>query len=228
MTGSPPQGKRSLSSHVVTSLNAALDQPGAEPDPPHANGSDGSETPRLRGRSRRKRSGAAVVIEWMIIISTALGVALLVRATVVQTFFIPTPSMVPTLKVDDRLLVDKLTLHARDVRRGDIVVFERPAAFTDTTIKDLIKRVVGLPGETIEGRDGAVWVNGKRLAEPYLVKGITTSDFAPVRVPVDNYFVMGDNRPESFDSRFWGTVEREKIIGRALIRVWPPTRFGPI
>ncbi len=182
----------------------------------------------MRGRARRKRSGAAVALEWIIIISMALGVALLVRATVVQTFFIPTPSMVPTLKVDDRLLVDKLTLHTRDVKRGDIVVFERPATFTDTTIKDLIKRVVGLPGETIEGRDGVVWVNGKRLREPYLVKGITTSDFAPVRVAVDNYFVMGDNRPESFDSRFWGTVEREKIIGRALIRVWPPTRFGPI
>ncbi len=212
----------------MTSPDAALVQPGAETDQSRTNGSDLGGRPRLRGRARRKRSGVAVVLEWVIIIAMALGVALLVRATVVQTFFIPTPSMVPTLKVDDRLLVDKLTLHTRDVRRGDIVVFERPAAFTDTTIKDLIKRVVGLPGETIEGREGAVWVNGKRLSEPYLVKGVTTSDFAPVRVAVDNYFVMGDNRPESFDSRFWGTVEREKIIGRALIRVWPPTRFGPI
>ena len=212
----------------MTTPDAALVQPGAEPDQSRTDGSDLGERPRLRGRARRKRSGVAVVLEWLIIIALALGVALLVRATVVQTFFIPTPSMVPTLKVDDRLLVDKLTLHTRDVRRGDIVVFERPAAFTDTTIKDLIKRVVGLPGETIEGREGAVWVNGKRLREPYLVKGVTTSDFAPVRVAVDNYFVMGDNRPESFDSRFWGTVEREKIIGRALIRVWPPTRFGPI
>ena len=212
----------------MTSRDAALVQPGAETDESRTNGSDGGDRPRLRGRARRKRSGVAVVLEWVIIISMALCVALLVRATVVQTFFIPTPSMVPTLKVDDRLLVDKLTLRTRDVRRGDIVVFERPAAFTDKTIKDLIKRVVGLPGETIEGREGAVWVNGKRLVEPYLVEGITTSDFAPVRVAVDNYFVMGDNRPESFDSRFWGTVEREKIIGRALIRVWPPTRFGPI
>ncbi len=212
----------------MTSRDAALVQPGAETDESRTNGSDVGDRPRLRGRARRKRSGVAVVLEWVIIISMALCVALLVRATVVQTFFIPTPSMVPTLKVDDRLLVDKLTLRTRDVRRGDIVVFERPAAFTDKTIKDLIKRVVGLPGETIEGREGAVWVNGKRLVEPYLVEGITTSDFAPVRVAVDNYFVMGDNRPESFDSRFWGTVEREKIIGRALIRVWPPTRFGPI
>lgn len=208
-----------------------LDQPGAETGTPSAEAGptgDIDAEPRLRGRARRKRSGAAVAIEWLVILALALTVALLVRATVVQTFFIPTPSMVPTLKVDDRLLVDKITLRTRDVRRGDIVVFERPETFTDTTIKDLIKRVVGLPGETLEGRDGAVWVNGKRLDEPYLVKGVTTSDFAPVKVAVDHYFVMGDNRPESFDSRFWGTVEREKIIGRALLRVWPPTRFGPI
>ncbi len=214
----------------MPSPDAAPDQPGAAtgyPSEARATGDSDAE-PRLRGRARRKRSGAAVAIEWLVILALALTVALLVRATVVQTFFIPTPSMVPTLKVDDRLLVDKITLRTRDVRRGDIVVFERPETFTDTTIKDLIKRVVGLPGETLEGRDGAVWVNGKRLDEPYLVKGVTTSDFAPVKVAVDHYFVMGDNRPESFDSRFWGTVEREKIIGRALLRVWPPTRFGPI
>ena len=215
----------------MPSPDAALDQAGEETRGPSAETGpigDIDGDPRLRGRARRKRSGPAVIIEWFVILALALTVALLVRATVVQTFFIPTPSMVPTLKVDDRLLVDKITLRTRDVRRGDIVVFERPATFTDTTIKDLIKRVVGLPGETLEGHDGAVWVNGKRLEEPYLVKGITTSDFAPVKVAVDHYFVMGDNRPESFDSRFWGTVEREKIIGRALIRVWPPTRFGPI
>lgn len=215
----------------MPSLDTALDQPGAETGSPPADLAPSGDTDggrRLRGRARPKRSGAAVLVEWVVILALALGVALLVRATVVQTFFIPTPSMVPTLKVDDRLLVDKITLRTRDVRRGDIVVFERPATFTDTTIKDLIKRVVGLPGETLEGREGAVWVNGKRLNEPYLVKGVTTSDFAPVKVAVDHYFVMGDNRPESYDSRFWGTVEREKIIGRALIRVWPPTRFGSI
>ena len=215
----------------MPSPDAVLDQPGATTGSPSAEAGpagDIGDEPRLRGRAHRKRSGAVVAIEWLVILALALTVALLVRATVVQTFFIPTPSMVPTLKVDDRLLVDKITLRTRDVRRGDIVVFERPETFTDTSIKDLIKRVVGLPGETLEGRDGAVWVNGKRLDEPYLVKGVTTSDFAPVKVAVDHYFVMGDNRPESFDSRFWGTVEREKIIGRALLRVWPPTRFGPI
>ncbi len=189
---------------------------------------DEHDGPRLRGRSRRRRSAVAVAVEWVVIVALALSVALLVRATVVQTFFIPTPSMVPTLKIDDRLLVDKVTLRTRDVRRGDIIVFERPETFTDSKIKDLIKRVIGLPGDTVEGKEGAVWVNGERLPEPYLVAGVTTSDFAPVRIAVDNYFVMGDNRPESYDSRYWGTVPREKIIGRALIRVWPPTRLGSI
>ena len=136
--------------------------------------------------------------------------------------------MVPTLKVHDRLLVDKVTLHAREIRRGDIIVFKRPEGFSDTTIKDLIKRVIGLPGDTVDGHDGRVWVNGKALPEPYLPKGRTTEKFDPVRVPVDNYFVMGDNRAQSFDSRFWGTVPRESVVGRALVRVWPFSRLGGI
>ena len=177
---------------------------------------------------RRKRTGVAAAVEWAIIVGLALSVALLVRATVVQTFYIPTVSMVPTLAVDDRLLVDKVTLQTREIRRGDIIVFARPASFTDKTIKDLIKRVIGLPGDTVEGHDGAVWINGKQLRERYLKPTVKTSDFAPVRVGVDNYFVMGDNRPDSYDSRFWGTVEREKVVGRALIRIWPPGRIGSI
>ena len=177
---------------------------------------------------RRKRSGTAAALEWVIIVGLALSVALLVRATVVQTFYIPTVSMVPTLKVDDRLLVDKVTLETREIRRGDIIVFTRPPSFTDKTIKDLIKRVIGVPGDTVEGHDGAVWINGKELSERYLRPSVTTSDFAPVRVGVDNYFVMGDNRAESYDSRFWGTVEREQVVGRALVRIWPPSRIGSI
>lgn len=184
--------------------------------------------PRLRGRARRQSSPTSVIIEWLLIISLAVGVAMLVRGFVVQTFFIPSPSMTPTLNVHDRLLVDKVTLSAREIRRGDIIVFRRPEGFNDPTIKDLIKRVIGLPGDTVEGRDGTVWVNGKALPEPYLPKGRTTEPFAPAKVAVDNYFVMGDNRAQSYDSRFWGTVERESVIGRALVRVWPISRIGRI
>jgi signal peptidase I len=186
------------------------------------------ETPRLRGRRRAPKSTIASLVEWVLIVVLAVGVALLVRSQVVQTFFIPTVSMTPTLEVDDRLLVDKVTLRTREIRRGDIIVFKRPEEFTDKTVKDLIKRVIALPGETIEGRDGKVFVNGKELAEPYLVKGVVTSPFAAVRVPVDNYFMMGDNRGESFDSRQWGTIEREDVIGRALVRIWPISRAGGI
>lgn len=187
----------------------------------------GSE-PRLRGRARHRTSRASVALEWVLIASLAIGVALLVRGYVVQTFFIPSPSMTPTLNVHDRLLVDKITLHTREIRRGDIIVFKRPEGFNDKTVKDLIKRVIGVPGDVVEGHDGKVWVNAKALPEPYLPKGRRTEKFDPVRVGVDNYFVMGDNRAQSYDSRFWGTVERESVIGRALVRVWPLARLGGI
>jgi signal peptidase I len=178
-----------------------------------------------RGRNRQGRSLVRIVCEWVAIIAVALSVALLVRATVVQAFWIPTTSMTPTLKVGDRLLVDKVSFQVREIHRGEIIVFERPATVTEE-FKDLIKRVVGLPGDTVEGHDGGVYVNGKRLAEPYLPAGLTTKDFPPQQVPIDNYFVMGDNREVSWDSRFWGTVERKLVVGKALVRVWPPSQIG--
>ena len=181
--------------------------------------------PAPRGRNR-PQSRARWLVEWAVILVAAVSVAVLVRATVVQAFFIPSPSMVPTLKVHDRLLVDKVTFHVRDIRRGDIIVFRRPPALRDTKINDLIKRVVGLPGETVEGRSGHVFVDGVQLPEPYLPKGLETAPFEPIVVPLDAYFVMGDNRPESNDSRFWGTVDRSLVVGRAMFRMWPPSRIG--
>jgi signal peptidase I len=181
--------------------------------------------PGPRGRNRRGRGLARVIAEWVAIITVALSVALLVRATVVQAFWIPSTSMTPTLKVGDRLLVDKVSFQVREIHRGEIIVFERPATLKED-FKDLIKRVIGLPGDTVEGHDGAVFVNGKRLPEPYLPAGLTTKDFAPQRVPIDNYFVMGDNREVSWDSRYWGTVERKLVVGKAIVRVWPPSQIG--
>lgn len=178
-----------------------------------------------RGRNRQGRGLVRVIGEWVAIIAVALSVALLVRATVVQAFWIPSTSMTPTLKVGDRLLVDKVSFQVREIHRGEIIVFERPATVTEE-FKDLIKRVVGLPGDTVEGHDGGVYVNGKHLAEPYLPAGLTTKDFPPQQVPIDNYFVMGDNREVSWDSRYWGTVERKLVVGKAMVRVWPPTQIG--
>ena len=180
---------------------------------------------RPKGRNRHGRGLARILAEWLAIIAVALSVALLVRATVIQAFWIPSTSMTPTLQVNDRLLVDKVSFQVREIGRGEIIVFERPAKLQED-FKDLIKRVVGLPGDTVEGRDGAVFVNGKKLAEPYLPAGVITKDFPPQQVPIDNYFVMGDNREVSWDSRYWGTVERKLVVGKAILRVWPPSQAG--
>jgi signal peptidase I len=186
---------------------------------------------RPSGRLRVKRDNRKVVAEWMVILSLALGVALLVRHFVIQTFSIPSPSMYPTLKVKDRLLVEKLAYQYRDVRRGEIIVFKTPKAVqvrNDDKVEDFVKRVVGLPGETVEIKANTVLINGKVLTEPYLPKGTVTNQDQRIVVPMDEYFVMGDNRGDSFDSRGWGTVPRSMIVGRVLYRVYPVTRVGSV
>ena len=140
--------------------------------------------------------------------------------------------MWPTLKVGDRIVVDKLAYHLHGVGRGDIIVFNAPvpvARDCGTTDKVLVKRVVGLPGETISARDGTVYIDGRPLAQPWLPKhdpNVDTLTFAPVHVASNNYFVMGDNRMHSCDSRYWGTVTRSAIIGKVDMRIWPLDRVG--
>lgn len=175
----------------------------------------------------RARSSLRNGVEWVVIIGAALLAALLIKTFLLQAFYIPSPSMVPTLHVDDRVLVNKLSYRLHDVHRGDVVVFERPPNDAGV-IRDLIKRVVGLPGETVEGRDGGVYVNGRRLAEPYLPEGTVTSTFGPQRIPPGRVWVMGDNRSNSSDSRVFGTVPESRIVGRAFVRVWPLSAFGPL
>jgi len=160
-------------------------------------------------------------VEWVVIVVAALLTALLIKTFLLQAFYIPSDSMVPTLVQHDRVLVNKLSYHFHDVHRGDIVVFERPQGEVDPKIKDLIKRVVALPGETVEGRNGQVLINGRALTEPYLPKGVQTSDFGAVQIPKGRYWVMGDNRGNSKDSRVFGPIPKGLIVGRAFIRVWP-------
>jgi signal peptidase I len=167
------------------------------------------------------------IIEWILVIGGALAVALLVKTFLLQAFYIPSESMVSTLEVGDRVLVNKLSYDVDDVERGDIIVFEKPAGEAGD-IDDLIKRAVGLPGETIEGRDGQVFIDGEPLDEPYLDEGVTTSDFGPVEVPEGMLFMMGDNRGNSRDSRFFGPVDGELIVGRAFLRVWPLGNAGAL
>ena len=164
-------------------------------------------------------------LEWLAILGGALVVALLVTRFLVQAFFIPSLSMSPTLHRDDRVLVNKLSYDLHDVNRGDVIVFERlPDQRGD--IKDLIKRVVALGGEQVEARDGSVYVNGEPLDEPYLAPGVETSNLDPQTVPAGHVFVLGDNRGDSRDSRFFGPLPEELIIGRAFVKVWPLTDVG--
>jgi signal peptidase I len=170
------------------------------------------------------------VLEWLAVLVVALVVAVTVRAFLVQTYFIPSPSMEPTLMVGDRIAVDKISYHLHDVHRGDIVVFGRPPLETATADKDLVKRVIGLPGETISSdQEGNVLINGKILAQPWLTAAARTDPGPPIRsqvIPVGDYFVMGDNRGDSSDSRVFGPIPSSLIVGHAVVRIWPPSRLG--
>jgi signal peptidase I len=179
----------------------------------------GERGPRV-GPSRRW------IVEWAIVAVVAVGLALGVRAYVAQTFFIPSLSMKPTLLVGDRILVDKLSYRLHGVGRGDIVVFATPPREpAEPGINDLVKRVIGLPGEVISSAGGRVYINGKPLAEPYLVPGTVTTDITRQKVPPNEYFVMGDNRSDSQDSRYFGPISRSLIVGRVVMRIWPLTHI---
>ncbi|HEX8770388.1 MAG TPA: signal peptidase I [Acidimicrobiales bacterium] len=184
------------------------------------------QAPPTEPPAKPKPSGKRVAVEWIVILLGAVLVAFLVKTFLLQAFFIPSESMDPTLKVKDRVLVNKLSYDFHDVHRGDIIVFKSPPGETNSEIKDLIKRVVALPGETVEGHDGHVFINGKPIDDSYLAKGVTTSSFAPQKIPAGDVWVMGDNRGNSKDSRFFGPISEDLIVGRAFIRVWPLTAFG--
>ncbi|MDP9019618.1 MAG: signal peptidase I [Actinomycetota bacterium] len=172
-----------------------------------------------------ERSGgvsvARNVLEWLTILGGALVVALVVTRFLVQAFFIPSLSMYPALEEGDRVLVNKLSYRLHEINRGDLIVFERPAEETPGQVKDLIKRVVALEGERIEARGGQVLVDGEPLAEPYLPPGERTTNLEPLVVPEGHVFVMGDNRQDSRDSRFFGPLPEDLVIGRAFVKVWP-------
>jgi signal peptidase I len=176
-------------------------------------------------------------VEWVAVIVGALIVALVVKTFLFQAFFIPSESMEPTLQTDDRVLVNKLSYRVGDVSRGDVVVFELPADKVGPDgIKDLIKRVVGLPGDVIESRDGVVYIDDRQLDEPYLAEGMVTGDPEDPRnpaierqtVPDGHVYVLGDNRSNSADSRYAyrGPIPIDTIVGRAFVLVWPPNQVS--
>jgi signal peptidase I len=175
-------------------------------------------------KRRKRSSGARQAVEWIVLIAIALAIAIVIKTFLFQAFYIPSESMVPTLKKDDRVLVNKLSYKLHNIHRGDIVVFTKPPSET-SDIKDLVKRVIGLPNETVEGRDGHIYINGKLLKEGYLPKGTVTSTFGPTTIPSNSIWVMGDNRTYSRDSRYFGPILKSSVVGRVFVRIWPPPRF---
>ena len=227
----PAPTSAALGTPVVAPTSAPSvqwDEPGVVATAPPA---DESSRPQHKRGRKRPRSSVRSAVEWGAVIVGALVVALVVKTFLFQAFYIPSASMEPTLRQGDRVLVNKLSYDLHDIHRGDIVVFELPPAkIGPDGIKDLIKRVIGLPGETIETRDGIVYINDKKIDEPYLPKGVTTNKPPIPRqvVPDGHIFVMGDNRDNSADSRYAtrGPIPIDTVVGRAFVQVWPPSRVG--
>jgi signal peptidase I len=201
---------------------------------------------------KREKTAAGSLIEFVVIIAVALGLAIGIQAFLVKPFRIPSPSMVPTLEVGQRVLVNRIGTHFGEPDRGDIVVFKPPAGAdshrcgipsqpadghpcskptAEKSENNFIKRVIGLPGDEIYVRNNRAYVNGKLLEESY-IRNTSCDDLCnlpkPITVPPDHFFMMGDNRGESDDSRDWGPVPEEWIIGDAFFTYWPPGRIGTL
>jgi signal peptidase I len=196
--------------------------------PPPGDPLDLEQAPGKAGAGKGRKPATRVVIEWIVVLAAALGAALLVQAFVLKAFYIPSGSMRPTLQVNDRVLVNKLSYRFGDVQRGDLIVFHKPDDAPASEVNDFIKRVIAIEGDVIEDRDGRVYVNGEVVEESYLPDDAFTTGIGRQTVPEDHVFVMGDNRNFSVDSRVFGPIPEDSIIGEAVLRVWPPSNLGRI
>ena len=199
-------------------------------------------------KDKGKRSGAGSVIELFVIVAVALGLALGIQAFLVKPFRIPSASMEPTLDIGQRVLVSRVTYHFSDPDRGDVVVFKPPKGADENVCgvarqpqracaeptdgkseENFIKRIVAVPGDRLKVLRGRVYIDGKQQDEPF-IRADATCDICQlpreITIPPDHFFMMGDNRGESADSRYWGPVPRDNIIGQAFFTYWPPTRIG--
>ncbi len=202
------------------------------------------KTPTSAAKSARhaapnqERSGR-LILELLGVVVVAVIVAVVLRTFVVATYSIPSGSMEPTLQIGDRIVVDKLSYHLHGVGRGNIIVFSTPPKedCAGPPVADLVKRVIGLPDETISLSRGQVYIDGHVLAEPWLPPaernvtypgpaGTPYSLYRPYRIPTGDVYVMGDNRTESCDSRYWGPVSESSIVGKVDLRIWPLSRFA--
>ena len=180
-----------------------------------------------KGEPSRTRRTARSFVKWLVLVAVVVAAVIGVKTYVAEPFSISSTSMEPSLRPDDRVVLDKLRYRLGDPRRGDVVVFDKPAGGGGSgPTKDLVQRVVAVAGDEIEARDGIVYVNGKAVDESYLRPGTVTTDIAKQRIPDDRFWVMGDRREESEDSRLFGPIPESVILGRAVARIWPASDLG--
>lgn len=186
----------------------------------------GANAPGPQRKLRRQ------LIEWLLIVLVAIIVSVGLRTYAFQTFYIPSPSMNPTLQDGDRIIVNKLAVDFGTINRGDILVFKAPPTEDCSTIHvtDLVKRVIGLPGDKLYSVGNTIYVNGTALDEAWPHVDPLGGEIAPASNPVvvaaNHYFMMGDNQTWSCDSRYWGSIPRSSVIGKALLRIWPFSRIA--
>jgi signal peptidase I len=203
------------------------------------------------GTARDTKTPGGQLVELVLIVGVALVLAFVIQAVLVKPFRIPSESMEPTLDVSQRVLVDRVSFRFSEPHRGDIVVFKPPAGADDDRCgnpnepgngspcekatpgesdQNFIKRVVAVPGDLISVKDNRVYINGKLQDEPFINKKTPCQELCnlehAIRVPPDHFFMMGDNRGQSADSREWGPVPKDSIIGNAFLTYWPPRRVG--
>jgi signal peptidase I len=195
-------------------------------------------TRSAHGRRRSRRRG---LMEWVVIVVVALVAAFVIRTYLVESYVVPTGSMEPTIMPYDRILVNKLSFDFGQPHVGEIIVFNKPASDTSTSAPILVKRLIGLPGQTLRsGPAGEIFVDGKLLNQPWLSAAdkadggpaicdpqLDTTDCSGgvLRLPAGEYFMMGDNRGDSDDSRYWGPISAKLFIGRTFARIWPLDRI---
>ena len=222
--------------HLSPGVPTDTDPPDDPPDAPDIHS----------GRRTRPGGWTRFLRELPGVLLMALLLAVLIKTFLLQAFFIPSPSMIPTLEIDDRVLVSKIAYRFNGPEQGDVIVFDSPLIADDpqesfpqkvtrnvleavgirtTYVEDLIKRVIAVGGDRLEIRNNQVFVNGVPSDEPYLAPGFKMRDRAPVYIPTDHVWVMGDNRNNSQDSRRFGPVPMDEVVGRAFVRIWPLSRW---